>query len=139
MWGSMLVGEGYQFEVNLQVIRLSSSSSSVGPMANATDVLQPSRFIALTLFPPPVWTFPRSPPGTPTSTTTREIPVAKGGTMWARIWPVILPEIATSTSIQGSFTCRKSATRERRLYFPSEGRRAEHFFALKNPDGFGQV
>ena len=24
-------------------------------------------------------------------------------------WPVILPEIATSTSIQGSFTCRKSA------------------------------
>jgi len=53
--------------------------------------------------------------------------------------PVILPEIATSTSIQGSFTCRKSETWDPWLYFPSEGRRAEDFFALKNPDGFGQV
>jgi hypothetical protein len=25
------------------------------------------------------------------------------------------------------------------LYFPSEGRHAEDFFALKNPDGFSQV
>jgi len=31
------------------------------------------------------------------------------------------------------FTCRKSATWDRRLYFPSEGRRSEDFFALKNP------
>jgi hypothetical protein len=54
-------------------------------------------------------------------------------------WPVILPEIATSTSIQGSFTCRKSVTWDPRLYFPSEGRHAEDFFALKNPDGFGWV
>jgi len=54
-------------------------------------------------------------------------------------WPVILPDIATSTSIQGSFMCCKSATWDPRLYFPSEGRRAEEFFALKNPDGFGQV
>ena len=30
-------------------------------------------------------------------------------------------------------------TRGRRLYFPSEGRRAEDFFILKNPDGFGWV
>ena len=36
-------------------------------------------------------------------------------------------------SIQESFTCRKSTTWDRRLYFPSEGRRAEDFFALKNP------
>ena len=43
-------------------------------------------------------------------------------------WPVILPEIATSVSIQGSFTCRKSVTWDWRLYFPSEGRRAEDFF-----------
>jgi len=50
-----------------------------------------------------------------------------------------LPEIATSTSIQGSFTCHKSATWEPQLYFPSEGRRAEDFFTLKNPDGFSQV
>ena len=34
-------------------------------------------------------------------------------------------------SIPGSFTCRKSTTWDRRLYFPSEGRRAEDFFALK--------
>jgi hypothetical protein len=34
---------------------------------------------------------------------------------------------------QGSFTIRKSATWDRRLYFPSEGRHAVDFFALKNP------
>ena len=54
-------------------------------------------------------------------------------------WPVILPETATSMPIQGSFTCRKSATWDPRLYFPSEGRRAEDFFTPKNPDGFGRV
>jgi hypothetical protein len=32
---------------------------------------------------------------------------------------------------QGSFTCRKSATWDRRLYFRSEGRRAVEFFARK--------
>jgi len=62
-----------------------TSSSLVGPVANATYVLQPNSLIVLALLPPPVWTFPRSPPGAPTSTTTREILVAKGGTMWARI------------------------------------------------------
>ena len=53
--------------------------------------------------------------------------------------PVILPEIATSTSIQGSFTCRESATWDPWLYFPSKGRRAEEFFVLKDPHGFGRV
>ena len=33
----------------------------------------------------------------------------------------------------GSFTCLNFTTWDRRLYFPSEGRRAEDFFALKNP------
>jgi hypothetical protein len=33
----------------------------------------------------------------------------------------------------GSFTFRKSATWDRRLYFLSEGRHGEDFFALKNP------
>jgi hypothetical protein len=47
--------------------------------------------------------------------------------------PVILPTMAASTPLKGSFTCRKSATWDRRLYFPSEGRHAEDFFALKNP------
>ena len=36
-------------------------------------------------------------------------------------------------NIQKSFTRRKSTTWDRRLYFPSEGRRAEDFFVLKNP------
>ena len=36
-------------------------------------------------------------------------------------------------SIKEYFTCRKSTTWDLRLYSPSEGRRAEDFFALKNP------
>jgi hypothetical protein len=36
---------------------------------------------------------------------------------------------------QGSFTCCKSATWDRRLYFPSEGRHAVDFFRPKNPTG----
>ena len=59
-----------------------SSSSSLGPMVNATDVPQPKRLIVLTLFPPCVWTFPRSPTDAPAM---QEIPVAKGGTMLERI------------------------------------------------------
>ena len=59
--------------------------------------------------------------------------VVKGGTTLARNGRLILPENARlPRNIQGSFTCRKSTTWEKRLYFPSEGRRAEDFFALKN-------
>jgi len=58
----------------------------------------------------------------------QEILVAKGGTMWARNARWILPEMP-----DWSFTCRKSTTWNRRLYFPSEGRRAEDFFALEYP------
>ena len=36
-------------------------------------------------------------------------------------------------NIQVSFICRKYRTWDRRLYFPSEGRRTGDFFALKNP------
>ena len=32
-----------------------------------------------------------------------------------------------------SFTCRKSTTRELRLYFPSEGSHTQDVYALKNP------
>jgi hypothetical protein len=56
--------------------------------------------------------------------------VAKGGTMGEK-WPRILPKVATSTSILGSFTSRKFTTWDRRLYFPYEGKRAEEFFARK--------
>ena len=60
--------------------------------------------------------------------------VVKGGTTWARNGRRILPENARLPhNIQGSFTRRKSTTWDKRLYFPSEGRRAEDFFALKNP------
>ena len=40
--------------------------------------------------------------------------------------------IASLFTPLGIFTCRKSTTWDRRLYFPSEGRRAEDFFTLKN-------
>ena len=57
----------------------------------------------------------------------------KGGTNWARNGRWILPENARlPRNIQGSFKCRKCTTWDKRLYFPSEGRRAEDFFALKN-------
>ena len=60
--------------------------------------------------------------------------VVKGGNTWARNGQWILPENARlPRNIQGSFTCRKSTTWDERLYFPSEGRRAEDFSALKNP------
>ena len=57
-------------------------------------------------------------------------PAAEGGTMGAK-FPRILPKVATSTSFLGSFKCRKFTTWDRRLYFPSEGRRGEDFFARK--------
>ena len=49
--------------------------------------------------------------------------------LWARMLSGNFAEMTTSTP----FTCRKSTTWDRRLYFPSEGRRAEDFYALKNP------
>jgi hypothetical protein len=52
---------------------------------------------------------------------------------------VILPKCQLPRYIYGSFTCRKSATWDQRLYFPSKGRRADDFFPLKNPGGFSRV
>ena len=58
--------------------------------------------------------------------------VVKGGTTWARNGRWILPANARlPRNIQGSFTCRKSTTWDKRLYFLSQGRRAEDFFALR--------
>ena len=60
--------------------------------------------------------------------------VVKGGTTWARNGRLILLENARlPRNIQGSFTRRKSTTWDKRLYFPSGGRRAEDFSTLKNP------
>ena len=111
-----VMGSLYVFHFLLWIKFSSSSSSSVGPIANATDVLQPSWLTVLTLSPQPVWTFPHLPPGTLTSSTTRD----PGSERWNCVgenWPVILPEIATSMSIQESFKCGKSATWDPRLYF----------------------
>ena len=60
--------------------------------------------------------------------------VVKGETTWTRNDRWILPENARlPCNIQGPFTCRKSTTWDKWLYFPSEVRRAEDIFALKNP------
>jgi len=56
---------------------------------------------------------------------------AKEGVTMGEKWPRILPKVATSTSLLGSFTCRKFTTSDRLLYFPFEGRRAEDFFVRK--------
>jgi hypothetical protein len=58
----------------------------------------------------------------PASEATLANPAAEGGNMGEK-WPRILPNVATSTSVLCSFTCR--------LHFPSEGRRAEDFFVRK--------
>ena len=42
-------------------------------------------------------------------------------------------------SAWGSFTCRKSTTRDPRLYFPSEGSHTPDFYALKKSIDHGRV
>jgi hypothetical protein len=64
----------------------------------------------------------------PASEATLANPAVEGGTKGEK-WPRILPKVATSTLLLGSFACRNR--RDRRLYFPSEGRRVEDFFARK--------
>jgi hypothetical protein len=41
--------------------------------------------------------------------------------------------------LKETFTCRKSTTWNRRLYFPSEGRHVQGFFALKNPTALAEL
>jgi hypothetical protein len=55
--------------------------------------------------------------------------VAKQGNTGEK-WPLNVADEHLSCS-WGSFTCRKFTTWDRRLYFPSEGRRATDFIALK--------
>ena len=65
--------------------------------------------------------------------------VVKGGTTWARNGRWILPEnTRLPRNIQGSFTCRKSTTWNKRFYFLSEGRCAEDFFRPEKSDSFGR-
>ena len=130
----------------------SSPSFYWASVANAPNVLQPYWLIVLPLDVPDLtasllwgpsgqrwrclWTFLFSNVPTFATSRLREILAAKGGTTWARNGRWILPENARlPRNIQGSFTCRKFTTWDRWLYFPSEGRRAEVFFALTNPIG----
>ena len=129
----------------------SSSSSSYywASVANAPNVLQPYWLIvlplevsdltaSLLLWVPScqrwrcLWTFLFYNVPTFVTSRLRGILAAKCGTTWARNGRWILPEnVRISRNIQGTFTCHKSTTWDRLLYFPSEGRRAEDFFALK--------
>ena len=123
---------------------------SVGlPVANAPDVLQPC---GLFYYPWCSNSHHQSSPqeilavrggakpyyflDVPTFTTSR-IPRDPSSQRWNYVgekWPMnIAWNARLPRSIQESFTCRKSTTWDRRLYFPSEGRRAEDFFVLKNP------
>ena len=79
-----------------------------------------------------VRSFQLSLPGVSTLVTMREHPAAEGGTVGEKC-PGILPKLRFSPYISGSFTCSKATTWDRRLYFPSEGRSAQEFFALKFP------
>jgi hypothetical protein len=69
----------------------------------------------------------------PTYTASRLSHPHSAGTMRARNGRLILSTRQLPRNVLGSFTCRKSKTWDPRFYFPSEGRRGEDFFALKNP------
>ena len=70
----------------------------------------------------------------PTFTTSR-LPRDPSSQKWNYVgekWPMNFAWNARlPRSIKESFTCRKSTTWDRRLYSPSEGRRAENFSSLK--------
>jgi hypothetical protein len=51
--------------------------------------------------------------------------------LWARNIREFFLNVDLRVTFRDFFTCRKATTWDRRLYFLSEGRRAENFFALK--------
>jgi hypothetical protein len=66
-------------------------------------------------------------------------PAGKGGTEGEKWLMNLAVKWRIPRHLKGSLTCRKSATCDRRLYFPSEGRHAEDFFRPEKSDGFGRV
>ena len=66
---------------------------------------------------PVIRTFQLPPPGVPNAWNDTSEPQQPKVELWARKWPRILLKVATSTSLLGSFTCRKFTTWDRRLYF----------------------
>ena len=122
---------------------LSNNVSLVGfGLINCRLVFSAGRFlqsaVASCTFNPPTWRtsdqkIPTSATRCPLRLKRRErTPPTEDGTMIEKL-PRILPKVVTSTSLLGSFKCRKCTIWDRRLYFPSEGRRAEDFFRPKNP------
>jgi len=73
---------------------------------------------------PVIRTFQLPPPGVPHVWKEASEPHQRKVELWARNGREFCRKVATSTSLLGSFTCRKFTTWDRRLYFPSEGRRA---------------
>jgi hypothetical protein len=104
------------------------------PLLYSTYALQPSRLIVRSWLDVPNFRHQASPRVSPREST----PAAEGGTVGEKC-PGILPKCQFTRYIQGSFTCRKATTWDQRLYFPSEGRRAEDFFLPQKSDGFGRV
>ena len=76
-------------------------------------------------------TFQLSPPGFSHVWNDASKPQQRKVELWARNCREFCQKVATSTSLLGSFICPKFTTWYRRLYFPSEGRRAVDFFARK--------
>jgi hypothetical protein len=73
----------------------------------------------------------------PASKTTLANPAAEGGTMGEK-WPRILPKVTTSTSLLGSFTCRKARHGiDGFTSPPKEG--VLGIFSSEKSDGFGRV
>jgi hypothetical protein len=65
--------------------------------------------------------------------TTREILAAKGGTVGEYVGRQFCLNVDLHITFRDLLHAAKC---DQRLYFPTEGRRAEDFFALKNPNGF---
>jgi len=115
-----------QLFLAMSVCVISSSSSSIGTatlvgygLLNCHWVFSAGRFLQSAvasgmwdpqLGGPVIRTFQLRPPGVPHVWN----PAAEGGTMGEKL-PRILPKVATSTSLLGSFTCLRFTTWDRRL------------------------
>jgi hypothetical protein len=73
----------------------------------------------------------------PASEATPVNPAAEGGTMGKK-WPRILPKVATSTSLLGSFTCHKARHGTDGFTSPMKEGVLRNFLSKKF-DGFGRV
>ena len=134
-----------------------SSSFYWASVANAPNVLQPYWLIVLPLDVPDLtaslllcgpsgqrwrclWTFLFSKVPTFATSRLQEILRAKCRTTWSKNGRWILPENARlPRNIQGSFTCCKSTTWDRRLYFPIRREAFWGFFRPEKSNGVGRA